>query len=94
MPVPFEYLQANMNYVGPLPGDASGEKHARYCYHNRAYHAAGAHHGVLCNPVKRGGRCIVGRGNQLVDFEDGTRAVVIRRALRLVSKCEVHGQCK
>ena len=56
----------------------------RYRYHNLAYIRSGAAHGRLCDPVRRtDGRCIVGRGSQLVVFEDGTRAIVIRRCLRV-----------
>ena len=62
----------------------------RYCYHNRAYLNSGAPHGIRCDPVKRDGRCVVGRGNQLVRFEDGQMAVVIRRCLRLAEKCRQH----
>ena len=63
----------------------------RYCYHNRAYIKSGSPHGIKCDPVKRNGKCIAGRGNQLVKFEDGKKAVVIRRALRLRHKCKLHG---
>lgn len=62
----------------------------RYCYHNKMYLASGAAHGILADPVKRGGKCVVGPGRQLVRFEDGTEAVVIRRALRLRHKCKCH----
>lgn len=57
----------------------------RYRYNSKAYHRSGAAHGLRCNPVKRGdGKCIVGRGNQLVELEDGTRAIVVRRCLRVM----------
>lgn len=62
----------------------------RYCYHNLAYIRSGAGHGIFCDPIKREGKCIVGRGNQLVVFQNDAIAVVIRRALRLKSKCKVH----
>jgi len=63
----------------------------RYCYHNIAYRNSGAVHGIFCNPVKRNGKCIIGRnGSQLVIFEDGVKAVVVRRGLRLVEKCKRH----
>lgn len=62
----------------------------RYCYHNQAYIASGAAHGIYCEPVKRAGKCIVGRGNQLVRFADGVQVVVVRRALRLRGKCQIH----
>jgi hypothetical protein len=40
--------------------------------------------GRPCDPVRRpDGRCIVGRGNQLVRFADGVERVVVRRRLRL-----------
>ncbi len=55
----------------------------RYCYHNQAYLKSGAEHGVFCNPIKRGEKCIVSARSQLVRFEDGAATVVIRRALRL-----------
>lgn len=59
----------------------------RYRYVNVAYRRHGAHHGELCDPVRRGdGRCIVGGGKQLVTFEDGAVCTVIRRCLRLTSK--------
>ena len=62
----------------------------RYCYHNRAYLASGARYGLVADPVKREGKCVVGRGNQLVRFEDGSLVVVVRRALRLRRKCGRH----
>jgi len=62
----------------------------RYCYHNRAYVASGARHGIFCNPIKFNGKCVVGRGNQLVKFENGQISVVVRRCLRLKSKCKSH----
>lgn len=56
----------------------------RYTYHNKLYHAMGGAHGLFCNPVRDArGKCIIGRGSQLVDFHDGARCVVIRRCLRL-----------
>ena len=56
----------------------------RYKYINKAYIGSGAPHGTKCDPVKRSdGKCIVGRGNQLVKFEDGENCVVIRRCLRV-----------
>ena len=40
--------------------------------------------GQPCDPVRDARRkCIVGRGNQLVRFADGTERVVVRRRLRL-----------
>lgn len=40
--------------------------------------------GRACDPVRRDdGKCIVGRSKQLVEFEDGRRAVVVRRRLRV-----------
>ena len=40
--------------------------------------------GQPCDPVRRAdGRCIVGRGAQLVRFADGGARVVVRRRLRL-----------
>lgn len=62
----------------------------RYCYHNRAYISSGAAHGIYCDPVKRNGKCILGRGNQLVKFENGVICTVVRRALRLRQKCDKH----
>lgn len=63
----------------------------RYCYHNVAYRNSGARHGIYCNPIKKNGKCIVGKpGNQFIEFEDGTKAVVVRRGLRLVEKCKQH----
>lgn len=62
----------------------------RYCYHNQAYIRSGAPHGLYCDPVKQNEKCIVGRGNQLVQFTDGSKVVVIRRALRLKAKCKIH----
>jgi len=58
----------------------------RYRYINKVYLRSGARHGVYCDPVKRNGKCVVGRGNQLVKFPDGTLSVVVRRALRLADK--------
>lgn len=41
--------------------------------------------GQSCDPVRRpDGKCIVGRGAQLVRFADGLERVVIRRRLRVV----------
>ncbi len=41
--------------------------------------------GAPCDPVLRAdGRCVVGRGNQLVRFADGLARVVVRRRLRRV----------
>ena len=61
----------------------------RYRYHNLLYRAHGALHGELCDPVRReDGRCIVSRDKQLVTFEDGTVATVIRRCLRLTGDDE------
>lgn len=62
----------------------------RYCYHNKAYLNSSAHHGIFCDPVLRKGRCILGRGNQFVIFEDGAIVVVVRRTLRLATKCKQH----
>lgn len=40
--------------------------------------------GQPCDPVRDSrGKCIVGRGNQLVRFADGAKRVVVRRRLRL-----------
>ena len=40
--------------------------------------------GQRCDPVRRqDGRCVVGRGKQLVQFAAGTRHVVLRRRLRV-----------
>lgn len=55
----------------------------RYRYNNVAYRRSGAAHGFECDPVKRYGKCIIGRGSQVVRFSDGVIAVVIRRCLRL-----------
>jgi len=42
--------------------------------------------GLPCDPVRRrDGRCIVGRGNALVRFSDGSVRVVLRRRLRLTA---------
>jgi hypothetical protein len=62
----------------------------RYCYHNLAYIKSGARYGIFCDPVKRDGKCVRGRGNQLVIFEDGTIAAVVARTLRLKNKCKIH----
>jgi hypothetical protein len=65
----------------------------RYTYINVAYRKHGAEHGFLCDPVRReDGRCVVGGGKQVVVFEDGTEAVVIRRCLRLVNKQDREGR--
>lgn len=66
--------------------------HTRYCYHNRAYIRSGARHGIYADPVKESGRYVIGKGNQLVRFADGTLAVVVRRTLRLRHKCKSHGE--
>lgn len=66
----------------------------RYCYHNRAYIASGATHGIFADPIKRAGKCVVGRGNQLVKFQDGVTCVVVGRALRLKDKCKIHREIK
>lgn len=58
----------------------------RYLYTNKAYIKSGSPHGTQCDPIKRNNKCIVGRGNQLVQFANGTRAVVVRRTLRLSDK--------
>lgn len=64
----------------------------RYRYVNKAYRAAGSKHGELCDPVYRpDGKCWVGGGKQVVRFEDGVEAVVIRRCLRLNSKLNPAG---
>jgi hypothetical protein len=62
--------------------EARGKK-MRYRYINKAYIKSGAAHGVDCDPVITNGKCVVGRGNQLVIFENGTRAIVVRRCLRV-----------
>ena len=42
--------------------------------------------GQPCDPVRRAdGKCIVGRGAQLVRFPDGVARVVVRRRLRVVA---------
>lgn len=70
--------------IGPVPSRIFDY---RYTYYNKLYAAFGSKHGILCNPVRRDdGKCVVGRGSQLVDFEDGERAVVIRRCLRVNKK--------
>lgn len=47
---------------------------------------------ALCDPVRReDGRCIRGRGSQLVQFADGSRRVVIARRLRVVC---IHGKTR
>lgn len=43
--------------------------------------------GRECDPVRRAdGRCIVGKSKALVIFDCGTRVVVMRRRLRVLSK--------
>ncbi len=64
----------------------------RYCYHNKAYLNSGARHGIYCDPIKRHGKCVVGRGNQLVKVENGVLSVVVGRTLRLRHKCKVHAE--
>lgn len=66
----------------------------RYCYQNKAYIAAGATHGVLCEPVRdpETGRCLAYGGKQRVRFWDGWEAVVIRRRLRVRERACVN--CK
>jgi len=61
------------------------QRRMRYQYLNKAYIDSGAPHGINCDPVKKNGKCIIGKKprNQLVKFEDGTLAVVIARRLRL-----------
>jgi hypothetical protein len=45
--------------------------------------------GRQCDPVRRSdGKCIVGKSKQLVDFDDGVRAVVLRRRLRKLKRLE------
>ena len=47
--------------------------------------------GQPCEPVRReDGKCIVGRGAQLVRFADGQARVVVRRRLRVVKEAD-HG---
>ena len=59
-------------------------KKIRYKYINVAYIRSGAEHGIECDPVLRDdGKCVVGKGKQIVVFEDGVRVVVIRRCLRI-----------
>lgn len=59
----------------------------RYVYRNRIYRGHGAPHGLRCDPIRRlDGRCLVGPRHAAVRFEDGTEAIVIRRALRLTEK--------
>jgi hypothetical protein len=61
----------------------------RYRYVNLAYLRSGAAHGEHCDPVRDDrGKCIVGRGKQLVVFEDGTQCTVIRRCLRVQKETE------
>jgi hypothetical protein len=56
----------------------------RYRYSNLAYIKSGAEHGMMCDPVMdKRGKCVVGKGKQIVVFEDGCRVAVIRRCLRL-----------
>lgn len=41
--------------------------------------------GQHCEPILRpDGKCVVGRGGQLVRFDDGSVRVVVRRRLRVV----------
>ena len=43
--------------------------------------------GQPCDPVRRAdGKCVVGRGSQLVRFADGVQRIVIRRRLRVVER--------
>jgi hypothetical protein len=45
--------------------------------------------GRQCDPVRRSdGKCIVGKSKQLVEFDDGVRAVVLRRRLRKLKRLE------
>jgi hypothetical protein len=63
----------------------------RYCYHNKLYLNSGAAHGIFCDPVRwPDGKCMAYGGKQLVRFQDGALAVVIRRCLRLREKCKTH----
>lgn len=56
----------------------------RYRYTNVAYIKSGAQHGIECDPVFReDGKCVVGKGKQVVLFGDGVKAAVIRRCLRV-----------
>jgi len=64
----------------------------RYCYHNLAYRRSGSKHGIFCDPVLKHNKCIRGRGNQLVKFENGVIAVVVARTLRLRNKCKIHAK--
>ena len=55
----------------------------RYVYLGDRLTAA-ALKGQPCDPVRRAdGKCIVGRGAQLVRFADGSERVVVRRRLRV-----------
>ncbi|MCP4990829.1 MAG: hypothetical protein GY928_33750 [Colwellia sp.] len=66
-----------------------------YCYHNKTYIKSGAAHGVYCDPIKNDrGKCVVSKDKQLVKFGDGTIQAVMRRALRLTSKCKYHQAIK
>lgn len=57
----------------------------RYRYHNLAYIESGSAHGEQCDPVfDDRGKCVVGKGKQIVLFEDGTRCAVLRRCLRVI----------
>ena len=71
--------------IGPVP---SRIYDYRYTYTEKLYAAYGSIHGLLCNPVRRDdGKCIRGRSmNQLVEFEDGERCVVVGRRLRVNKK--------
>lgn len=46
--------------------------------------------GKRCDPVRRpDGKCICGRGAQLVVFEDGVSRVVVRRMLRVTEALRI-----
>jgi hypothetical protein len=46
---------------------------------------------MRCDPVLRDdGKCVVGKGKQIVIFEDGVRVAVIRRCLRV----NINGDCR
>ena len=65
----------------------------RYQYINKAYRESGSGHGILCDPVRRhDGKCVVGKGKQLVRFEDGTLCAVIQRCLRLDGREPLFGK--
>lgn len=58
----------------------------RYVYLGDSW-TAGALRGMECDPIRdERGRCVVGRGNALVVFADGSVRIVNRRRLRLASK--------